>query len=488
MPTVTVLAPDSALAMDEVIRQLGADAYILSTTTRDGQIEIRATNEPNQIQPPRKRTTSVSFSDALAEQVGQGAGLSAGFRSSRATLERTMDTAPQAQPAPTQGATVVSMETARARLTEAAPLAMAEGVTADTAPAAGTTISLSVDAPPEAAIAHRLRPAPSAAQVQPLVLSATMRKREADDPWGTIDPNPDSATAQTEPRHGSVPGEGAADLRPILHRLGAELAQLEAQLDQFEHQRDRAPAPVDPLVTAGFSAEIVQRLAPSPEIATAERAGPFAAALARTLVAADPMASLRAPVVVVVGPSGGGKTVLAGKIAALMVDLQPTRAVRLVSLSETPRFDNTALPLYARMVGVPHRGLQSDHLDTEQWRHTGQTHILDTNLDAESMQRVLRDLQARLGQDGTSLVVALPLGSSIGRIKAELEQYREFNPTIALTKLDECELTPQEASQIAETGTKIAWLSGTRALTETIAPASEEMMNEFLTGLLAVRS
>jgi hypothetical protein len=34
---------------------------------------------------------------------------------------------------------------------------------------------------------------------------------------------------------------------------------------------------------------------------------------------------------------------------------------------------------------------------------------------------------------------------------------------------------------------QIAWLSGTRALTENMAPATEEMMSEFLTGLLTVR-
>ena len=74
MPTVTVLAPDSALAMDEVIRQLGDNAYIVATHTRDGQVEILATNEPTQIQPQRKRTTSVSFADAISEQLTQAGG------------------------------------------------------------------------------------------------------------------------------------------------------------------------------------------------------------------------------------------------------------------------------------------------------------------------------------------------------------------------------------------------------------------------------
>lgn len=484
MPTVTVLAPDSALAMDEVIRQLGDNAYILSTTTRDGQIEILATNEPNQIQAPRKkRTTSVSFSDVLSEKVGQGAGLTADFRSRRAALEQTKSSVPPSKPDAPQIATVVNMESARARLTETAPSRPSEGIGADTIRASATALSSLQDGPPEPTVTHRLSSAPTAAQAQPLDWSATKGKHEVNDPLGPVEPNPDSATAQQKPQRGVLLAEGAADLRPILHQLGAQLTQLEAQLEQKGNQ---APALLDPFVTAGFSAKIVERLAP--DSAASERIRQFAAALSGQLVCADPMASLLAPVIAVVGPSGGGKTLLAGKIAALMVELQPARAIRLVSLSETPRFDNTALPVYARMLSVPHRSLQSDNLDPDQWSDTAQTHIIDTNLDGETMQRVLGDLQKKMIPNGISLVIALPLGSSLGRIKSELEKYRLFNPTIALTKLDEYELTPQEVSEIAETGTKIAWLSGTRALTENIAPASEEMMNEFLTGLLAVRS
>ena len=43
------IAVDTSLAMDEVEKKLGPDALILSTTRRDGMIEILATNEPDQI-------------------------------------------------------------------------------------------------------------------------------------------------------------------------------------------------------------------------------------------------------------------------------------------------------------------------------------------------------------------------------------------------------------------------------------------------------
>ncbi|MGA1268745.1 MAG: hypothetical protein ACO3WM_06770, partial [Gemmobacter sp.] len=66
MPTLTVLAPDSSLAMDEIARQLGDNAYILSTTKRDGMVEIKATNDP--IPPsPRESKARSAFAAALAE-------------------------------------------------------------------------------------------------------------------------------------------------------------------------------------------------------------------------------------------------------------------------------------------------------------------------------------------------------------------------------------------------------------------------------------
>ena len=46
MSSITVRARDSAEAMDLVMRQLGEDAMILSTLSRDGQVEIVATTDP----------------------------------------------------------------------------------------------------------------------------------------------------------------------------------------------------------------------------------------------------------------------------------------------------------------------------------------------------------------------------------------------------------------------------------------------------------
>ena len=53
MVEITVKAADSASAMEEIEKRLGADAMIVSTNRVDGQIEIVATNDdPSKYQKP----------------------------------------------------------------------------------------------------------------------------------------------------------------------------------------------------------------------------------------------------------------------------------------------------------------------------------------------------------------------------------------------------------------------------------------------------
>jgi energy-coupling factor transporter ATP-binding protein EcfA2 len=158
--------------------------------------------------------------------------------------------------------------------------------------------------------------------------------------------------------------------------------------------------------------------------------------MARTLVAPEPLTALRATTVMVVGPSGSGKTVLAGKIAALTRETQTGRLVELASLCETPPVANAALPVYARMLSVEHRNLNPDQLSAGQIASPNTTHVIDTNLDPDTLREPLHALRAEIGRMEVAVIVALPVGSSLARIRTELNKYKEFDPVIALTKLD----------------------------------------------------
>lgn len=60
MSTITVTARDSAEAMEKVVKQLGQDALILSTTSRDGMCEIVACDPKDEPPRPPKRKKPVA--------------------------------------------------------------------------------------------------------------------------------------------------------------------------------------------------------------------------------------------------------------------------------------------------------------------------------------------------------------------------------------------------------------------------------------------
>ena len=69
MATIKITARDSSTAMEEVSKKLGADAFILSTTSKDDGVEIEATNDPIELkkfsEQPRKK-----FSKLMKKQLG----------------------------------------------------------------------------------------------------------------------------------------------------------------------------------------------------------------------------------------------------------------------------------------------------------------------------------------------------------------------------------------------------------------------------------
>ena len=58
--------------------------------------------------------------------------------------------------------------------------------------------------------------------------------------------------------------------------------------------------------------------------------------------------------------------------------------------------------------------------------------------------------------------------------------YEKVEPLVALTKLDECELSPIELSALVSAKAQIALLTGTKSLVGAIAIASEAILSQYL--------
>ena len=58
--------------------------------------------------------------------------------------------------------------------------------------------------------------------------------------------------------------------------------------------------------------------------------------------------------------------------------------------------------------------------------------------------------------------------------------FDKLEPLIALTKLDECELSPIELSALVSARAQIALLTGTKSIVGAIAIASEAILSQYL--------
>ena len=432
----------------------------MATNARNGQVEILATNEPAQQQAQRKRATTVSFADAISERLGQA---------SHATVKTKRDDL------------IVPAFPAESTANEIEDLEMST-------PAASDAEQSEIDT----------QMGEGSRKVQPVV-AHNSTATEADLPAEYVDVSiltngqngrTVQAAKQMHESSKSTIADPAAkdneDLRSIMRDFAAQLVRLEERMGSALQMGLTMPPLTDSIAIAGFSDKVISHLAPT--VGTSDRAQAFAAALTQKLVAPNPLASLSRRLLVVIGASGVGKSTLAGKIAALTHATEPARKIALISATETQDFDRAPLAGHAQALAIEHGHLNANQLNIADFTTPDTTHILDSNLDAETLFRMLGPLRGQMAPDELVVILAIPAGASKARLGGEIKKYESLAPVLVFTKLDEYEISAQEVSQIAEDGMQIAMVSGTCDLNGTLAPVTDEMMNEFLMGLLAVQT
>lgn len=145
-----------------------------------------------------------------------------------------------------------------------------------------------------------------------------------------------------------------------------------------------------------------------------------------------------------VGPPGSGKSMLAARLAAHLMRQRPDRAApRLIVPQATPRLVEDRLRGWARLMGlVPDFPGLSD-LSALPEASADQPHILDLS----DVPQQAPDIAADLLTPETQVMLVLPAGTHPARLARECGLWQPFGAILCLTRLDEWE--PEEDEILA---------------------------------------
>ena len=102
--------------------------------------------------------------------------------------------------------------------------------------------------------------------------------------------------------------------------------------------------------------------------------------------------------------------------------------------------------------------------------------IVDISLIAEEGKYLIENVRNQLGATRVATILCLPSGSSKQLINHQINNYKDFNPIIAFTKVDECQTFPRELCALAEKNVKIGFLTGSRTMLGSLALSEPDVL------------
>ena len=370
MTTIKITARDSSTAMEEVSKKLGADAFILSTKSKEGGVEIEATNDPVELkkfsEKPKKK-----FSNLISKELNNVAKFPM-LNSSSKTFDTSQDFA--------------SLSSGR---NNSDLLLLSENISKLTQEIKGMYIT------------------------------------------------------------------GSSN-------LGVEIGDSAfLKLEQ-----------------AGFDSAVVKALSPSFNGLNFKRGrAAFMNALANSLTNSDNNNKLK-KVTFITGLSGVGKTTLTAKMIASQNEV-PFEKISLATLGYKTDNQNESLRAYGRLLNKAVLRLNPDNL-MEAICSAKDKILIDVCLEpADGILSILNAVDFISHSEVTS-ILAVPVGSSNASIRSQAKLFKEIKTELALTKLDECDLTPSEISEFFLNSMKINYLTGSKSVLGEISVCTNEILSQYL--------
>ncbi len=234
------------------------------------------------------------------------------------------------------------------------------------------------------------------------------------------------------------------------------------------------------LMQSGFSTELIDSFSSHfNELDEEKSRFAFLRSLSRKLVAPFAENIYDTRIIALVGGSGSGKTTLSAKIATCCAEAKRFQKPVLVSVTDNTNKSTDDLKAFGRLLNMPVKQVGMEAIPSL-LKQEDKQFILDISSEATKNLEFLRKLSELFSPPEFKIIQTIPGNFNKQMITHQTSMYDQVEPLVALTKLDECELSPIELSALVSAGTQIALLTGTRSIVGAIAIASEAILSQYL--------
>ena len=184
----------------------------------------------------------------------------------------------------------------------------------------------------------------------------------------------------------------------------------------------------------------------------------------------------------VVGQSGTGRTTMVGKLTAKLKEALPHKEIMTVEMVQEGQRPNTQLQDFCRLLNSQVYTVSLD-APTPDFNKIKQNEVMvvDLAVPISHAATKLQDMVGDLGTKNIEILATIPASTSSNMITLTMNALENFKSMIALTKLDECDITTTEFSSLATVDAKIGLFSASKSIMDAPIFASQNVLLQYLT-------
>ena len=183
----------------------------------------------------------------------------------------------------------------------------------------------------------------------------------------------------------------------------------------------------------------------------------------------------------ITGQSGTGRTTMVGKLTASLKEALPNKSVITAEMITSGQQRSSRLQDFCRLLNsqVYTIGVDTSASDFNEIK-SNEFMIVDMAMPVSNATEKLTEILPSVGPENVGIILTVPASTSAKMIEITLNDTKLLEPMVALTKLDECEVTTAEFSSFATINAKIGLFSASKSIADAPLFASESVLMQYL--------